>query len=432
MTARVWGTRMTPLAKITMTFVVFIDIIGQGLVFPIINALIMESSSTFLPADTAQSARHFYYGLVIGSFFLAWFLGVVYIARVSDAIGRKNALLVCLGGALVGYAITIVALYLDSLALLILGRVVTGFTAGNQPIAQAAIIDGSTDDADRDRNFGYIVAGLSLGLVGGPILGAALTDKALIGDAANFSLPFYAAFVMVVIAMVMVAVYFHDVKRTRETFVFRPYDVIDSLVRIKDHPLIMRLMPVYACVMAANSTFYIFNDNYLTSRFDYGVIGSSAAMLVIGISLAFSSTMLVKPMQSRFDKGQIVQVSLVVMVICGAVFIMVDWGPLAYIPIFFFYLLFGVAYPTLLGLFSGAATAADQGWAMGVTTAVFCLMGGVLSLLGGLLMSISIILPFLIVIAAALLALVVQFMTWNVPEIRKLTARPEQSAAVTR
>ena len=66
---------MTPLAKITMTFVVFIDIIGQGLVFPIINALIMESSSTFLPTDTAQSARHFYYGLVIGSFFLAWFLG---------------------------------------------------------------------------------------------------------------------------------------------------------------------------------------------------------------------------------------------------------------------------------------------------------------------------------------------------------------------
>ena len=32
---------------------------------------------------------------MIGSFFLAWFLGVVYIAKLSDSIGRKNTLLVC-------------------------------------------------------------------------------------------------------------------------------------------------------------------------------------------------------------------------------------------------------------------------------------------------------------------------------------------------
>lgn len=414
---------MTPLAKITMTFVVFIDIIGQGLVFPIINALIMDSSSTFLAADTPDGRRHFYYGLVIGAFFLAWFLGVVYIARVSDAIGRKYALLICLGGALLGYGITILSLYLDSLVLLILGRVVTGFTAGNQPIAQAAIIDGSTDDADRDRNFGYIVAGLSLGLVGGPIIGAVLSDKALIGDAANFTLPFYAAFVLVLIAIVMVTVYFKDLSTSRQPFVFRPRDVIDSLVQVKDHPLVMLIMPVYSCFMVANVTFYVFNDNYLTSAFGYGIVGSSISMLVIGFALAFSSIVLVKPMQARFEKRQIIGAALVVMTLCGIAFISVDWGPLAYIPVFFFYLIFGVAYPTLLGLFSSAVTAADQGWSMGVSTAVFCLAGGIMSLLGGALMSVTIVLPFLIVIAAAVLGLVLQAMSWGSPEMRKMTAR---------
>ena len=115
--------------------------------------------------------RHLDYGLVIGTFFLAWFLGVVYVAKLSDAIGRKNALLICLSGALAGYVVTILAIFLNSLWLLILGRAVTGFTAGNQPIAQAAMIDGSDNEADRDRNMGYIVTGLSFGLVGGRAAG---------------------------------------------------------------------------------------------------------------------------------------------------------------------------------------------------------------------------------------------------------------------
>jgi MFS family permease len=199
---------MSGIAKFTLMFVVFVDLIGQGLVFPIINSLIMEPGSAFLPEGTSTAARHFDYGLVIGTFFLAWFLGVVYISRVSDAIGRKNALLVCLTGALAGYVITIVALYLSSLWLLILGRAVTGFTAGNQPVAQAAVIDASTDEADRDRNMGYLVTGVSFGLVGGPIIGAVQSDRALIGGMAKLRTPFYGALALVVVAMLLVVLFF--------------------------------------------------------------------------------------------------------------------------------------------------------------------------------------------------------------------------------
>ena len=101
-------------AKVTLLFVVFVDLIGQGLVFPIINSLIMDPASGFLPQHVSSAQRHVDYGLVIGIFFLAWFLGVVYVAKLSDSIGRKNALLICLGGALAGYAITIVSLLVFS------------------------------------------------------------------------------------------------------------------------------------------------------------------------------------------------------------------------------------------------------------------------------------------------------------------------------
>ncbi|MGI9400572.1 MAG: MFS transporter, partial [Rhizobiaceae bacterium] len=101
---------MNTMAKISLLFVVFIDIIGQGLVFPIINTLIMEPTSGFLPASASDATRHLNYGLVIGIFFLSWFIGAPYISKLSDVIGRKPAILICLFGALAGYAITIVSL----------------------------------------------------------------------------------------------------------------------------------------------------------------------------------------------------------------------------------------------------------------------------------------------------------------------------------
>ena len=308
-------------------FVVFVDLIGQGLVFPIVNTLIMDPSSGFLPADTPTGRRQFNYGLVIGLFFLSWFFGVVYVAKISDAIGRKNAMLICLAGALAGYAITIASLYFSSLWMLILGRSITGFTAGNQPIAQAAMIDGSRDAAERDRNMGYIVTGVSFGLVGGPIIGALLSDKALLGSIATLKLPFWGAFVMVAIAIVLVLICFQDIRTKRERFVFRPLDVFDSLLKVRNHPLVLRLMPVYALFMICNVTFYVFIDTYLTSAFGYGVIGGSLAMMVIGVALAGSSTFLVKPAQDRFHKRTLLRASLLMMILCTTWFVTTTSGP---------------------------------------------------------------------------------------------------------
>ena len=164
---------MSTAAKITLLFVVFVDLIGQGLVFPVLNGLIMEPDAGFLPRDTSEvrAPPRLRSGDRDRSF-LAWFLGVVYVAKLSDAIGRKNALLICLSGALAGYVCHHPGdLFLNSLWLLILGRAITGFTAGNQPIAQAAMVDGSANEADRDRNMGYIVTGVSFGLVGGRAAG---------------------------------------------------------------------------------------------------------------------------------------------------------------------------------------------------------------------------------------------------------------------
>jgi predicted MFS family arabinose efflux permease len=410
-------------AKFALLFVVFVDLLGQGLVFPILNSLIMETDSGFLPKDTTDAVRHMNFGLVIGIFFLSWFFGVMYLSKLSDAIGRKNALLICLSGALIGYVITIVALMTSNLWLLVFGRAITGFTAGNQPIAQAAMIDGSTDAAERDRNMGYIITGVSFGLVLGPVIGAVLSDKTLFGNFATLETPFYGALVLVAIAMLLVIFNFKDIRKERIPYKFHPSDIVTDIWEITRHSTVMRLMPAYCFFMLSNVTFYVFIDNYLTSAFGYGVVGGSAAMLVIGFALAFSSTFLVKPVQKRVDKRTIIATTVFVWIFASLAVAFSPYAILCFVPIFLFYLFFGVAFPTILGLFSGSVGDADQGWIMGITTAVFTLAGGIMSLIGGSMMSFDIRFPYFFAATMAALALVAIMRGWKNPDIRRLTQK---------
>jgi DHA1 family tetracycline resistance protein-like MFS transporter len=94
---------------------------------------------------------------------------------------------------------------------------------------------------------------------------------------------------------------------------------------------------------------------------------------------------------------------------------------MCFVPVFIFYFIFGVSYPTFLGLYAASVSDEEQGWVMGITTAVFTLVAGCMSLLGGELMSIDIRAPFYIVIAATLFGAVLLRFVWRTPEIRKLT-----------
>lgn len=79
---------MSAMSRLALLAVVFVDLMGQGLLFPIISELVMSTKFHFLPSDTPQPTRHLFYGIVISSFFLAWFWGL-YMSRsyptASDA-----------------------------------------------------------------------------------------------------------------------------------------------------------------------------------------------------------------------------------------------------------------------------------------------------------------------------------------------------------
>jgi len=53
--------------RLSLMLVVFVDVMGQGLILPIINTLLIDPSSKFLEAGTTHGTRELLYGLLLGS-----------------------------------------------------------------------------------------------------------------------------------------------------------------------------------------------------------------------------------------------------------------------------------------------------------------------------------------------------------------------------
>ncbi len=411
------------LTKLGLLVVIFVDVAGQGLIIPIINALITDPTNQFMSSQATESQRHAAYGLVIGVFYLSWFLGAVYISRLSDSIGRKKGMLICLVGALIGYVLTIAAIALGSLWLMLLGRAITGFTAGNQPIAQAAMADLSNSEEEKTRNLGYAVSAFSIGLVAGPIIAGVLSDKAVIGDFASLSLPFYVATGLVILAIVLILFWFQDPKTERAELRVKPLEVVILLMQIVHRPTVWRISAVFFFFMFVWNTCYIFLDDYLTSRFDLGTFGASAALLVSGATLALCSGYLVTPIGRRFSKQTIVVGASSLMAISAALFTSLPGLTVIFLAIVPLAGAFAVGYATLLSIYSASVSAEQQGWVMGVSTAMWTLGAGLTSLIGGDLMGIDVRLPYVLATASALIAILLLVLLWRYPDVRGIARK---------
>ena len=292
------------MSRIALLYVVFIDILGQGLLLPILSSLLLDPSQDFLPKEVSQAGRELRYGVVLALFYLAWFFGAAFISKVSDYIGRKVSILICLVGAFVGYALTIVAIEYSSLILLIVGRFIGGFTAGNQPIAQAALVDEAQDDQQKAQFMGQLVAAVALGFIAGPLLTATLSSKTLMGDAASLTLPIYAAILLVLINIGLIVQFFRETLAERRTIDFGLSEVFLTLLRIRHHPITLRLAPVFFFAVMGFNGFFIFLNDFLIERFQFSTVQNSVIMIVLGATMGFISLFLVGPVFARLQTGQ--------------------------------------------------------------------------------------------------------------------------------
>lgn len=166
--------------KAAMSFIfitLLIDIMGWGLIIPVMAPLIAELKG--IPVNQASA-----YGAVLLSVFaITQFLFSPVIGNLSDRYGRRPVLLFSLLGFGIDYVVLALA---PSYGWLFIGRVIAGITGASFTTASAYIADVSTDETTKAKNFGLIGAAFGLGFVLGPALGALLATWGI-------RAPFYAA-----------------------------------------------------------------------------------------------------------------------------------------------------------------------------------------------------------------------------------------------
>lgn len=146
-------------ALVTIFFVVFIDLMGFGLILPLLPFI----------AEKFQ-ANAFQIGLLTAAYSFFQFIASPILGRLSDRYGRKKLLILSQFGSMIGFILLGLA---QSLPLLFLSRIIDGTTGGNISIAQAYIAD-ITDSKNRAKGMGVLGAAFGLGFILGPVIGGLL------------------------------------------------------------------------------------------------------------------------------------------------------------------------------------------------------------------------------------------------------------------
>lgn len=141
---------------------VFIDLIGFGIVLPM------------LPAYAEHyGAEGFLIGAIIGSYSLMQFFFAPFWGRLSDRIGRRPVILLSTAGSVAAYGLFgLSASYTGMTGLWILlgSRMFAGFCGANVSVASAYIAD-ITSAENRSKGMGLIGMAFGLGFVLGPAIG---------------------------------------------------------------------------------------------------------------------------------------------------------------------------------------------------------------------------------------------------------------------
>lgn len=146
---------------LVLFLVVFIDLIGFGIVLPLLP---------FYASEYGASGTTV--GMIVGVYSLMQFFFAPVWGRLSDRVGRRPILLLSLTGSVAGYAIFAVA---ESIAMLFVARIVAGIAAANISTAQAYVSDVTTPQ-NRARGMGIIGAAFGIGFILGPVTGGLLSS----------------------------------------------------------------------------------------------------------------------------------------------------------------------------------------------------------------------------------------------------------------
>jgi DHA1 family tetracycline resistance protein-like MFS transporter len=360
----------TPLIIIFVT--VFIDLVGFGMVIPILPYYANTPPFNAAPGEI---------GFLVASYSLMQFFFSPILGRLSDKYGRRPILFISLLGSAIGYFVIGLA---NTLFLVFLGRIISGITGGNISTAQAYIAD-VTSKKNRAKGMGLFGAAFGLGFIFGPAIAGVLSKYGV-------QVPFYfAAALSFVNAAALYFILPESLKPGARAMMTAGKNRLVEFVESLKHKEFREINIVYFLLITAFSIMTYAFVLYTAFRYGYTAEQNGYLFAYVGLVSIVGQGLLFGRLAQKFGESPLVVVGCFLMVV--SLFAVPLVGPqaggLAGLLIGTAVLSFGnaLASPGLTSLASKTADDHEQGRVLGIMQSGASLARAIGPMIGGLLLN---------------------------------------------
>ena len=381
----------SPLLTIFVT--VFLDLLGLGVIIPVIPALFFEPSNEFFSPAVTDEQKSILYGLLIAAFPILQFFGAPMLGSLSDRYGRKPMLTLSLIGTLIGYLLFAWAILMQNIVLLFISRALPGFMGGNIAIILSSISDVS-DAQSRAKNFGLVGMAFGLGFILGPTIGGVLADETVVSWF-NAATPFWFTSALTVLNILLVHFRFRETlleKRSAAINIFTGFRNIGVAFRAAN------LRAIFIVILLLSLGFSFFTQFFsvlLIQEFSFAEKDIGLLYGWIGIWLAFTQGVVVRQLSKYVASSTLISYTILALSLSLASLLIPDQS-------FWFYILNplvalsqGMTAPNLTAVVSEQASPQQQGEILGINQSMQSLGQAVPPLIAGYINTISSSLPIL-------------------------------------
>ncbi len=357
-----------PNALLFIFITVMINMIGFGIILPVMPQLIMDVTGQ----DLSAAAR--WGGLISLAYAVMQFVMMPVMGALSDRYGRRPILL----GSLLAYAADFLMLALaPSLAVIFIARLLAGCFSATFSTANAYIADISPPEK-RAANFGLMGAAFGLGFIIGPALGG------MIGEEFGHRAPFFAVAALGAINFVYGWFLLPETNppENRQPFKWRRANAFSSFLYFSRYPAILPTAATFFLLGLARWTFPAVWAYYAQERIGWSPREIGLSLMAVGLSAAIVEgglTRIVIPALGE-TRAAILGVTVGVLAYVGYGFATQGWMIYALIA---FGAFGGFATPALQSIMSKSAPANAQGALQGAVGS----LNGVAMIIGPVLMT---------------------------------------------
>lgn len=356
-----------------------IDMIGTGMVFPIIPIIFTDPASPhFLLSGYSTGMQFLLAGLVTSLFGLMQFIAAPILGELSDVYGRKRLLTLGVGVLAVSQLLFGFGVAAKLVWLLILARAVAGLAAANFSIAQAAIADVSKPE-ERAKNFGLIGAAFGIGFILGPLLSGWIA-----GATGNAAAPFFVAGALGVLNLILLSLFFPETHSNRSAE--RNFHLLKGIHNIRDafRDKDARTMYLSNFLYIAGFAFFTsFVGILLVNRFGQDESGVGTYFGIVGACIVVTQVFILRFITKHYRERQIIRYTIP---LAALVLFLQPFMPsalLLFSLIPFFAVAQGLTMANMTSLVSRSVSAERQGAALGINSSLVALAQGAIPLLAG-------------------------------------------------